>query len=249
MPFLRLPRPLMLSALALCACAALPIPQITTADVLLLGEQHDDPAHQRLHREAIETLASRGRLGAVALEMSEQGTSTAGLPPSADESAVRTALRWDDRAWPWAAYGPAIMAAVRAGAPVLGANLPRTRMRDAMADARLDTRLDAAALAVQQDAIRTGHCNLLPAAQIGPMTRIQIARDEAMASTLTGAYQPGKTVVLLAGAGHVDTEVGVPRHLPAALRVQAVAHPRDATAPGKNYCAEMKRQMTPVGVR
>jgi uncharacterized iron-regulated protein len=249
MPFLRLRLTLLLSVLALCACAALSLPHITTADVLLLGEQHDDPAHQRLHRKAIETLVARGRLAAVALEMSEQGASTAALPPSADESDVRTALRWDDRAWPWAAYGPAVMAAVRAGVPVLGANLPRTRMRNAMTDARLDTLLDPSALAAQQDAIRTGHCNLLPAAQIGPMTRVQIARDEAMASSLAAAHQPGKTVVLLAGAGHVDKEVGVPRYLPAALRVQAVAHPRDAPTRGKDYCAEMKRQIVPAGAR
>jgi len=248
MPSLRSPLSLLL-ALALCACAALPHPQVSTADVLLLGEQHDAPAHQQLHREAIEALAASGRLAAVALEMSEQGASTAGLSAAAAEPAVRTALRWDDRAWPWAAYGPAVMAAVRAGVPVLGANLPRARMRDAMADARLDTRLDASALDAQKAAIRTGHCNLLPAAQIGPMTRVQIARDEAMASTLAGAHQPGKTVVLLAGAGHVDAELGVPRHLPATLRVQAVAHPRDATAPAKDYCAEMKRQMAPEGAR
>jgi uncharacterized iron-regulated protein len=246
MPLLR---PLFLplvSALALCACAALPHPRNPTADVLLLGEQHDVPAHQQLHREAIETLATRGRLAAVALEMSEQGASTAGLAPGADESLVRAALRWDDGAWPWTAYGPAVMAAVRAGAPVIGANLPRTRMREAMADARLDTRLDAAALETQNAAIRSGHCNLLPDAQIGPMTRIQIARDAAMASTVAGAHQPGKTVVLLAGAGHVDNRIGVPRHLPANLQVQAVMHPRDSAGPAKDYCAEMKRKMAPA---
>ena len=41
-------------------------------------------------------------------------------------------LAWDDAGWPWAAYGPAVMAAVRAGVPVLGANRPRSRMREDM---------------------------------------------------------------------------------------------------------------------
>ena len=43
----------------------------------------------------------------------------------------------------------------------------------------------------------------------------QIARDRAMAQTLQQAARPGKTVVLLAGSGHVDPRLGVPRHLPA----------------------------------
>lgn len=236
----------LLLACALAACAAPAPSSDPLPDALLLGEQHDAPLHQRLHRQTVERLAQQGRLAAVALEMAEQGTSTAGLPPSADEAAVRAALRWDDRGWPWAAYGPAVMAAVRAGVPVLGANLPRAQMREAMAQAALDAQLDPPALKAQQQAIREGHCGLLPEAQIAPMTRIQIARDRAMAQTLAGARQPGKTVVLLAGAGHVDATLGVPRHLPTDLRAQAVKHPPDPEVPVKDYCAELRRQMAPA---
>jgi uncharacterized iron-regulated protein len=122
-------------------------------------------------------------------------------------------LRWNDAAWPWRAYGPVVMAAVRAGVPVLGANLPRERMREVMADAPLDARLPPAALQLQQQAIRDGHCALLPETQIAPMTRIQIARDIRMAHALERARLPGKTVVLIAGAGHVLRDRGVPVHL------------------------------------
>jgi hypothetical protein len=45
----------------------------------LLGEQHDAATHQEMHRRAIEALGARGALAAVALEMAEQGRSTAGL--------------------------------------------------------------------------------------------------------------------------------------------------------------------------
>jgi uncharacterized iron-regulated protein len=153
------------------------------------------------------------------------------------------------------------MTAVRAGVPVLGANLPRSRMREAMADRRLDDRLPDAALQVQQQAIRTGHCGMLPDSQIQPMTRIQIARDVAMAQTITGAAVPGKVVVLLAGSGHVDRQLGVPKHLPGALKVQAVRlwaegnRAEDPASfdtvwttpalPEKDYCADMKKQMAP----
>ncbi|MBP7566296.1 MAG: ChaN family lipoprotein [Burkholderiaceae bacterium] len=217
-------------ALALVACAHTSAPNLpatrwdafASADVVLLGEQHDAPDHHAIEREAVEQFAASGRLAALALEMADQGRDTRQLPPSATEGDVREALQWNARGWPWARYGPTVMAAVRAGVPVLGANLPRTGLGPAMGDAALDGLLPPNALAVQRQAIRDGHCNLLPESQIGPMTRVQIARDRAMATTLVAAVQPGRTVLLVAGAAHVDRELGVPRHLPAILRVQAV---------------------------
>ena len=192
------------------------------ADVLLLGEQHDAPEHHAIERQAVEELAARGQLAAVALEMVEQGHGTDGLPRDASESAVRAALDWHEAGWPWASYGPAVMAAVRAGVPVIGANLPRADLRAAMADARLDATLDPAALSEQQQAIRDGHCGLLPERQIAPMTRIQLARDDAMARTLESRAVAGRTVLLIAGGGHVRRDLGVPRHLPAKFRTKVV---------------------------
>ena len=187
------------------------------ADALLLGEQHDAPAHQQLQRQAVQWLAARGALAAMALEMAEQGRSTAGLPRDASEADVQRALAWRDAGWPWQTYRPVVMAAVRAGVPVLGANLPAARQREAMRDAALDARLPPAALAEQQQRMRDGHCGLLPESQIGPMTRVQIARDIAMADTVRAARQPGRTVLLVAGNGHMHRALGVPLHLPPAL--------------------------------
>jgi uncharacterized iron-regulated protein len=235
-----------LLALGLAGCTHLPaaVDQALPADALLLGEQHDVPEHQRLHRDTVQALAARGQLAAVALEMADQGAGTQGLPREADEATVRQALRWNDAGWPWAAYGPTVMAAVRAGVPVVGANLPRAQMRAAMIDESLDARLPAPALARQREAIRTGHCDLMPPAQIAPMARIQIARDRAMADTVlqaAGAGQAARTVVLVAGHAHVDAELGVPQHLPPGLRARAVTWP---LAPAtRDYCADLRRQM------
>ncbi|HSW19577.1 MAG TPA: ChaN family lipoprotein [Ramlibacter sp.] len=226
---------------ALGGCANAP-PGLAAAgdpDILLLGEQHDAARHQRWHFEAVRTLAARGRLAALALEMAEEGRSTAGLPANADEAAVRAALGWNEKAWPWAPYAPPVMAAVRAGVPVLGANLPRARMRAAMADVTLDALLPPEALARQQGAVRNGHCGLLPESQIAPMTRIQLARDRAMAQTLAAAARPGASVVLLAGSGHVDEAVGVPRHLPGGLSAKALSWPAEPA--NKDYCADLRK--------
>ncbi|WP_291487997.1 ChaN family lipoprotein [Acidovorax sp.] len=188
------------------------------ADVLLLGEQHDAPEHQRLQREAVQWLAARGLLAAVVLEMAESGHSTRGLPRDATEAQAQAALQWNDAAWPWKAYGPVVMAAVAAGVPVLGGNLPRSALRATLAQEAWDQHLPAPALQRQYQALRDGHCGLLPEAQIAPMARVQIARDARMARTAQEALQPGQTVLLIAGAGHVLRSLGVPTHWPERLR-------------------------------
>lgn len=222
---------LLLAAL-LAACATYPglgsdaqarLAALLPTDLLLLGEQHDAPEHHVLEAQVVQWLAARGQLAALVLEMAEQGHSTAGLPRNASESAVRAALDWRDQAWPWADYGPAVMAAVRAGVPVLGANLPRSALRETMQHSALDTRLPPEALAVQRERIRDGHCGTLPEAQIGPMARVQIARDIAMAQALVAAHRTGGTALLLAGNGHVDRRLGVPAHLPAGLRTKVLS--------------------------
>lgn len=188
------------------------------ADVLLLGEQHDAPDHQRLQQGAVQWLAARGQLAAVVLEMAESGHGTQALAPDATEAQVQAALHWNDAAWPWKAYGPVVMAAVAAGVPVLGGNLPRARMRATMGETAWDQHLPAPALQRQYEALREGHCGLLPESQMAPMARIQIARDASLARSALQAVRPGQTVLLLAGGGHVLRDRGVPTHWPEDLR-------------------------------
>ena len=238
------------------AWAAWRIALLMPADVLLLGEQHDASAHHAIERAVVQALVREGRLAALAIEMAEEGQSTAHLDPEATEAQVQSALGWNDKAWAWADYGPAVMVAVRAGVPVLGANLPRARMKDAMADVSLDAQLGEAERSAQQQAVREGHCDLLPEAQNVPMTRIQIARDRSMAQVLQKARQPGKTVLLIAGAGHATKALGVAQHLPTDLRVKSVelvageraAAPgfdaawRTPALPARDYCAQVRRR-------
>lgn len=215
---------------ALLGCASsssdLPARQLSSllpADVLLLGEQHDAAAHHQWERQVVEILAVQNRLSALLLEMVDQGHDTRGLPRNAKEAQVKQALQWNDAGWPWNDYAPAIMAAVEAGVPVLGANLPSERQRPAMRDLSLDMRLLQPALERQRAAIRDSHCGLLDEAQVAPMTRIQIARDLAMAQAVMKAPRPpGRTVLLLAGAGHVLRPVGIPAHLPDELNTRVL---------------------------
>ena len=237
-----MPRAFLLACvLALAACASLP--PAATPDVLLLGEQHDADAHPRLHQRAVEELVATGRLAALALEMADAGRTTAGLPAQATQPQVREALAWDERAWPWARYAGPVMAAVRAGAPVAGANVSRLRLREAAADASLDAGVGPDVMRAQVDAVREGHCGLLPAAQLAPMARMQVARDRAMAQSVAALAKPGQTVVVITGARHADPKTGVAVHLPASLRFESRIWPAEPAR--DDHCARLRQQWAP----
>ena len=204
-----------------CACgtptkdvAAQPGAAFPSARLLLYGEEHDQPDQQRQVADAVTTLGARGELGALVLEMAERGHDTRGLPRNASEADVQTALAWAAAGWPWATYRGVVMAAVRAGVPVYGGNLPRSGMSATMEDASLDRLVPGDVSQLLTQAIDRGHCGLMPASQLPYMLRIQLARDESMAKTLrdAAAANAGK-VVMLAGAEHVMRDRGVPLHL------------------------------------
>ncbi|MDW8335505.1 MAG: ChaN family lipoprotein [Tepidimonas sp.] len=204
---------------------------------LLLGEQHDADAHQWLQAAVVQALSEQGRLGALVLEMAERGHDTAALPRHADEEAVRAALAWHDAGWPWQRYGPVVMAAVRAGVVVAGGNLPRREHGRVMAENAWDATLsDPHQRTALLRALDEGHCGLLPAAQLPAMARIQLARDDAMATTLLQQPHTDALVLLVTGAQHARRDRGVPHHLqrrlgPAATELVHAVELRATDAP------------------
>jgi uncharacterized iron-regulated protein len=221
----------------LSACAPLvprPLP-----DILILGEQHDAPAHQRMHRDVVRALADRGELAGVAIEMAQAGHSTAGLPRDASEAQVRAALAWTEPGWPWAAYEPAIMTTVRAGVPVAGGDLARDQLKQAGSDASIDSLVSREVLRAQIDDVREGHCGQLPQAQLLPLARAQIARDRSLAQAVAKLAVPGKAAVLITGRHHADPELGVPLHLPASLRSVSKSWPPQP--PAEDYCEQLRK--------
>lgn len=251
---------LALAAWLLAACAT-PQPtmgSLPSQGVLLLGEQHDNPHHQRLQHQAVEHLVARGQLAALALEMAPAGTSTQGLPADASDQAIQQALRWSQAGWPWSPYAPAIQQAVRAGVVVVGANLPRSAIGASMQNRAIDQSVSPAVWQQQRQAVDDGHCGLLPASQLDPMTRVQVARDQSMARVLAAYERPGQVTVLLTGSAHADKTRGVPLHLPPQTSAYSVLMAAESTPtahfdavwtapaiPPKDYCAELKRQGMP----
>lgn len=274
---LRLPAATLVALLTACAAAPAPpfaaeataqqlLASLPERPYLLLGEQHDAPEHQQLAAAVVTQWAAQGRLAAVVLEMAPRGGSTAALARNADVPAIRSALRWDDGAWPWDAYGPLVLAAVRAGVPVLGGNLPRAELRDAMKNEALDGVLAAETRQKHLENVRIGHCDLLPASQLAPMARVQVARDRSMAQVLreqaadaARSGHNGQAMLLITGNVHADATLGVPLHLPqgsstsirlapqapnAAVAGSTPGYERTVTTPPtppQDYCARLRQ--------
>lgn len=184
------------------------------AALCMLGEQHDHPDHHAVQAWIVAALAQRGTLAALALEMADAGLRFDG-PRDAPEAVVRERLHWNEDGWPWTLYAAPVMAAVRAGAPVAGVNLPQAGMRPAMRQARWDASVPPAVRQRIQGDVAESHCGLLPASQLPAMARIQFARDDSMAAHSLALTRPGKTVALLTGSFHANRTLGIALHLAA----------------------------------
>jgi len=198
---------------------------LVSAQVVLLGETHDNPDHHALQAWAVRSLVAAGGQPRIAFEMIDrdlQGDLDSHL---GDLDGLGDALHWTERGWPdWRLYRPIAEAALAAGGSLTAANLPaestrqiarRAEAPDLAVRLGLDNPLPASAAADLAEEIRTSHCNMMPESAIPAMVRVQRARDSEMAEVAAALAQrsgPGP-VVLIAGAGHARTDRGVPERL------------------------------------
>ncbi len=199
---------------------------LAKAHFVLLGEIHDNPDHHRIQAQLVEALVKKGRRPAVVFEMispdqqadldrhAENGPGEAGK--------LGNALRWEERGWPdWAIYQPIAEAALSSALPLVGGGLGKDtgealakgeqspEYRQTAAELGLARPLEPELAEAERLEIREGHCNLLPSSAVERMMRMQRALDGALARAMTSA----RTVdgaVLIAGAGHVRKDWGVP---------------------------------------
>lgn len=195
------------------------------AGIVLLGETHDNADHHALQAWVVRELAAAGRRPLVALEMVDTDRQAVLDQGAGDPAGLGAALDWEKRGWPdWALYRPIVEAALAARGEIKAANLPQDLTRRIArgeqgpeVDGRfgLDRPLPPAEEKALATDIREGHCNLLPDKAVAPMVRVQRARDAAMAEVLADqASRPeAGPAVLIAGAGHVRADRGVPVRL------------------------------------
>lgn len=193
------------------------VAQADAAEIVLLGETHDNADHHALQAWMLSRLLDSGKRPLVAFEMIDTGQEPALRRHLADHpgdaAGLGPALDWDKSGWPdWAFYRPIAEAALRAGAVLAPANLTRDSVRAIARNQSADTLppLPPEQTRIMEQEIRDGHCAMLPEAAVPGMVRVQRQRDAVMAHALAQGVAERKAAVLIAGAGHVRTDHGVP---------------------------------------
>jgi len=197
---------------------------LPTADVVILGEVHDNAQHHIGQAEAITAI----RPAAVVFEMLT-ATQAARITPQLlmDQAALAAALDWDASGWPdFALYYPVFKALGEAR--IYGAARSRDQVRRAYGDGaaavfgpksatfRLDQPLPVGQLEQRMQEQFEAHCDAMPLEMMGGMVEAQRFRDAAFAAVVVQAFEEvGGPVVLIAGNGHARTDWGVPAMLAA----------------------------------
>lgn len=262
-----------------------PTPEAARASFLLLGEQHDNPLHHAQRAAWLRQLAAAnhaaGRETWVVFEQMDRANDAA-LQQSvrqqhANATMVAEAGGLELKAWAWPLHQPLFDAALAGDVHLAGGNLSRDAVRRVVREGRAAVPADLLPLldapgwlpadqqAVEAD-IEASHCGALPPSLFGPMALAQRVRDAAMAQamlTAAAASEPAgqaPQVVLIAGNGHVRSDLGVPFYLRAAgvqaAQIVSVAWlepdgsgdagryqqvQRTATAPRPDPCEDMKK--------
>jgi len=222
---------LSLWALAMTGCAHAPQPgsqvgaltlALQSHPVVLLGEVHDNVEQHALRAQALRGLLESGARPALLMEQFDRerqpdidavlahpgSTVDELLAAAAPDAAAR-------QGWDWALYRPYVALALAYRLPLVAANVSRADARRVFSDGLTALGFDGAVpediAAAQATSITEGHCGMLDERQARRMVAAQVARDQFMARAIESHLDRG--VVLLAGNGHVRSDVGVVRWL------------------------------------
>ncbi len=216
------------------------------ADVIILGETHDNPAHHQVQAGWVTALKPK----ALVFEMLTEAQAAADAPElRSDQAALGAALGWADSGWPdFAMYYPILAAS---DAPIYGAAVPRETVQaafdgdvmalfgegaaayglaDPLPEAQLSARLD-----LQFDA----HCKAMPREALGGMIEVQRLRDANLARAVVRALdEVGPPVAVITGNGHARRDWGVPSYLARVapeLSVFVLGQSEDAVMPDGGF--------------
>ncbi|WP_271948367.1 ChaN family lipoprotein [Ruegeria faecimaris] len=213
------------------------------ADVVLLGETHDNPRHHLVQEQAITLIDP----SAVVWEMvTEEGAQRLAQKAASDPEELSRILRWAESGWPpLSLYYPIFQAT---DAPVYGAMVPRKAARTAMergaatalgADAArfgLTVPLSKAEQAAREADQMAAHCDALPESALPQLVAIQRLRDAVLARAILRAVdETGGPVAVITGNGHARKDRGIPTFLSRlrpGLKVYVLGQSEDGTIQG-----------------
>ncbi len=192
------------------------------ADVVILGEIHDNPLHHANQAAAVAAL----RPAALVFEMLTPEQAARVTPEiRGDAVALAAALGWEASGWPdFAMYHPVFTSAP--AARVFGAGFPRAEVRRAASAGAaavfgteagrygLDRPLPAEEQAAREAEQAEAHCDALPAELLPGMVAAQRLRDAGLARAVAEAMEAtGGPVAVITGNGHARRDWGLAVYL------------------------------------
>ncbi len=204
--------------------------RLPPADVVILGEVHDNPLHHQNQARAVAAI----KPAALVFEMlTREQAARVNANNRRSMATLEKALGWNGTGWPdFSQYYPIFAAAPNAR--IFGAALPRAEVRRAVSkgattvfgavfgvDATkfgLDQKLATPEQSAREAGQMEAHCNALPTSLLGGMVEAQRLRDASLArAVLTARKLTGGPVVVITGNGHARNDWGVPALLKKAV--------------------------------
>lgn len=195
---------------------------LPAADVVILGETHDNPVHHAHQSIALGAI----RPAAVVFEMltAEQAERVTDRLRTS-EAALGAVLGWEASGWPdFAMYYPVFVAAGEAA--IRGGDGGREDARRAVTEGAaavfgdgaarfgLDRALDAPEQLLREAEQLSAHCDALPEDILPGMVEAQRLRDAWLAEAVVEAHAAtGGPVAVITGNGHARRDWGVPRYI------------------------------------
>ncbi|MGA9666904.1 MAG: ChaN family lipoprotein [Gallionella sp.] len=201
--------------------------RIGGANVVLLGETHDNPLHHDIQLRLLKALIASGARPALLMEQLDSEAQAAldvALANSNRDEALSAATRLI-KFTDWKSYRPFLAIAIENGLPVIAANIPSQQLQPVVWYGF--SAYDAAALkrmhveAVWNDSrenymlqhIGGAHCGRLRESLRAGLTRSQRLRDALMADA--AMKDIGRGIVAIVGSSHARRDVGMPLYLAA----------------------------------
>jgi uncharacterized iron-regulated protein len=193
------------------------------ADVVVIGEVHDNPGHHENQAEIVRKLKPDALVFEM-IQQADEGKVNELRAEGATGQTIAEAIDWAGSGWPdFDFYAPILEAAPEAR--IFGAGQPRDDVRRAVEEGaaavfgpdaakyRLAEPLSEEEQAARVAEMSAAHCGRLPGDMVPSMIEAQRFRDAGLADaalwarTITG---PEAKVVVIAGTGHADLQTGVP---------------------------------------
>jgi len=192
-----------------------------SADVVIVGEIHDNPDHHLSQAALIALLAPK----AVVFEMLNTENAARVTPETVDDPDLGTILNWEESGWPvFAIYAPIFASlgdAAVVGARPDDATRALARENGAVAtfgadasDYGLDQPLPLEQQETREAQMQANHCGALPASMLPWFVTQQRFADASFSrATLEALETYGSPVVVITGNGHARKDWGMPAYL------------------------------------